>query len=139
MLSTKFTASGRAGLPERRGCWGGGLPLGRQQDGEIILDADKEGFLRNRTSLIQAADRAVRHLAGECVLFCDVVTDSIQSLLDVSNHRRTRQQEYNQQHGITPQGVKRALQQSLHTHEYEPMRSTARSCRTIWKPMTNCG
>jgi excinuclease ABC subunit B len=119
MLSTKFTASGRAGLPERRGCWGGGLPLGRQQDGEIILDADKEGFLRNQTSLIQTAGRAARHMTGECVLFCDVVTDSIQALLDVSNHRRTRQQEYNQQHGITPQGVRRALQQSLHTHEYE--------------------
>jgi excinuclease ABC subunit B len=84
-----------------------------------ILDADKEGFLRNQTSLIQTAGRAARHITGECVLFCDVVTDSIQSLLDISNHRRSRQLEYNEQHGITPQGVKRALQQSLHTHEYE--------------------
>jgi excinuclease ABC subunit B len=84
-----------------------------------ILDADKEGFLRNQTSLIQTAGRAARHITGECVLFCDGVTDSIQALLDVSNHRRARQQQYNQQHGITPQGVKRALQQSLHTHEYE--------------------
>jgi excinuclease ABC subunit B len=84
-----------------------------------ILDADKEGFLRNETSLIQTAGRAARHISGECVLFCDVVTDSIQSLIDVSNYRRARQQEYNEAHGITPQGVKRALQQSLHTHEYE--------------------
>jgi excinuclease ABC subunit B len=83
-----------------------------------ILDADKEGFLRNQTSLIQTAGRAARHLAGECVLFCDVVTDSIQSLLDVSTYRRTRQQEYNEVHGITPQSVTRALQQSLQTHEH---------------------
>ena len=84
-----------------------------------ILDADKEGFLRNETSLIQTAGRAARHITGECVLFCDRVTDSIQALIDISNHRRVRQQEYNEVHGITPQGVKRALQQSLHTHEYE--------------------
>jgi excinuclease ABC subunit B len=84
-----------------------------------ILDADKEGFLRNETSLIQTAGRAARHISGECVLFCDVVTDSIQALLDVSNRRRARQQAYNETHGITPQGVKRAVQQSLHTHEAE--------------------
>jgi excinuclease ABC subunit B len=84
-----------------------------------ILDADKEGFLRNETSLIQTAGRAARHIGGECVLFCDVVTDSIQALLNVTEHRRTCQKEYNETHGITPQGVKRALQQSLHTHEKE--------------------
>ncbi len=84
-----------------------------------ILDADKEGFLRNETSLIQTAGRAARHIDGECVLFCDVLTDSIQSLLDVSAIRRARQREYNEKHGITPQGVKRALQQSLHSHEHE--------------------
>ncbi len=82
-----------------------------------ILDADKEGFLRNQTSLIQTAGRAARHITGECILFCDNVTDSIQALLDVSEHRRTRQKEYNETHGITPQSVKRALQKSLHTYE----------------------
>ena len=84
-----------------------------------ILDADKEGFLRNETSLVQTAGRAARHIAGECVLFCDQVTDSIQALLDLSNYRRAKQQEYNELHGITPQGVRRALQQSLHTLENE--------------------
>ena len=84
-----------------------------------ILDADKEGFLRNETSLIQTAGRAARHLGGECVLFCDVVTDSIQSLLDITARRRACQQAYNAQHGIHPQSVKRALQHSLHTHEKE--------------------
>jgi len=81
-----------------------------------ILDADKEGFLRNETSLIQTAGRAARHISGECVLFCDKITDSIQALIDVTEYRRTRQQAYNEEHGITPQGVKRALQQSLQMH-----------------------
>ena len=84
-----------------------------------ILDADKEGFLRNETSLIQTAGRAARHLSGECVLFCDVVTDSIQSLLDITSRRRACQQAYNEHHGITPQSVTRAIQESLHTHEKE--------------------
>jgi excinuclease ABC subunit B len=84
-----------------------------------ILDADKEGFLRNETSLIQTAGRAARHLGGECVLFCDQVTDSIQSLLDITANRRARQLAHNEAHGITPQSVTRALQQSLHTHEKE--------------------
>ncbi|MCF7730691.1 MAG: excinuclease ABC subunit UvrB [Akkermansiaceae bacterium] len=82
-----------------------------------ILDADKEGFLRNETSLIQTAGRAARHLNGQCVLFCDVVTDSIQRLLDVTEHRRSRQLAHNTEHGITPQSVKRAVQQSLHSFE----------------------
>ena len=83
-----------------------------------ILDADKEGFLRNQTSLIQTAGRAARHITGECVLFCDVVTDSIQALLDITARRRERQLAYNEANGITPQGTKRALQQSLHSHEH---------------------
>ncbi|MES2995922.1 MAG: excinuclease ABC subunit UvrB [Verrucomicrobiota bacterium] len=83
-----------------------------------ILDADKEGFLRNETSLVQTAGRAARHLSGECVLFCDVVTDSIQALLNISEYRRTRQQEHNEAHGITPTSIVRALQASLSTHEH---------------------
>jgi excinuclease ABC subunit B len=83
-----------------------------------ILDADKEGFLRNETSLIQTAGRAARHLSGECVLFCDKVTDSIQALLDTTAYRRSRQQAHNEAHGITPQSVKRPVQESLQTHEF---------------------
>ena len=82
-----------------------------------ILDADKEGFLRNETSLIQTAGRAARHVNGECVLFADVVTDSIQALINVTEYRRARQIAHNEAHGITPQSVKRAVQQSLHTYE----------------------
>lgn len=83
-----------------------------------ILDADKEGFLRNETSMIQTAGRAARHIGGECVLFCDKITDSIQALIDITAYRRARQQAHNEKHGITPQSVKRALQESLHTHEH---------------------
>lgn len=82
-----------------------------------ILDADKEGFLRNETSLVQTAGRAARHISGECVLFCDVVTDSIQALLAISDYRRQRQQEHNAAHGITPRSVIRGAQQSLQTQE----------------------
>lgn len=82
-----------------------------------ILDADKEGFLRNETSLIQTAGRAARHLEGECVLFCDQINDSIQALLDVTEYRRTRQAEYNEANGITPYTVTRALQKSLQSTE----------------------
>ncbi len=80
-----------------------------------ILDADKEGYLRSQTSLIQTAGRAARHINGEVVLFADTVTRSMQALIDISEHRRSRQIEYNEKHGITPQSVKRAVQESLHT------------------------
>jgi excinuclease ABC subunit B len=80
-----------------------------------ILDADKEGFLRSQTSLIQTAGRAARHINGEVVLFADTVTQSIQALISISDYRRTKQMEYNEKHGITPTTVKRAIQESLHT------------------------
>jgi excinuclease ABC subunit B len=82
-----------------------------------ILDADKEGFLRNETSLIQTAGRAARHINGECVLFADVMTDSIQALIKVTDYRRSRQIAHNKEHGITPQSVIRSVQQSLQSYE----------------------
>ena len=78
-----------------------------------ILDADKEGFLRSETSLIQTAGRAARHVNGEVVLFADLQTRSIQALLAVSGRRRQVQMEHNAKHGITPQTVRRAVQESL--------------------------
>ncbi|MEY2483423.1 MAG: excinuclease subunit [Verrucomicrobiota bacterium] len=80
-----------------------------------ILDADKEGFLRSQTSLIQTAGRAARHINGEVVLFADTVTQSMQALISISDYRRTKQMEYNEKHGITPTTVTRAIQESLHT------------------------
>src|SRR6202045_4695576 len=80
-----------------------------------ILDADKEGFLRSQTSLIQTAGRAARHVNGEVVLFADQVTRSMEALMSISEYRRVKQMEYNEAHRITPQTVRRAVQESLHT------------------------
>ncbi|MFZ4116368.1 MAG: excinuclease ABC subunit UvrB [Chthoniobacterales bacterium] len=78
-----------------------------------ILDADKEGFLRSKTSLIQTAGRAARHLHGEVFLFADTITESIRALLEVTEYRRRRQFEYNQKNNITPRSVERPVQESL--------------------------
>jgi excinuclease ABC subunit B len=82
-----------------------------------ILDADKEGFLRSETSLIQTAGRAARHLNGEVILYADVMTNSIKKFLAVTEYRRKRQIEYNREHHITPRSVSRAVEESLATYE----------------------
>ena len=78
-----------------------------------ILDADKEGFLRSETSLIQTAGRAARHLHGEVILYADVKTQSIQKFLAISDYRRNKQLAYNAEHHITPRSVSRAVEESL--------------------------
>ena len=78
-----------------------------------ILDADKEGYLRSATSLIQTAGRAARHINGEVILYASVMTQSIQKFLAVSEYRRQRQQAYNIEHNITPRSVIRAVEDSL--------------------------
>lgn len=78
-----------------------------------ILDADKEGFLRSTTSLIQTAGRAARHVNGTVILFADKMTDSIKNLIKVSDYRRKKQIAYNKKHKITPQSVRRGIQESL--------------------------
>lgn len=78
-----------------------------------ILDADKEGFLRSETSLIQTAGRAARHLNGEVILYADVKTQSIQRFLAVCEYRRKKQLAYNATHGITPRSVTRVMEESL--------------------------
>ncbi len=82
-----------------------------------ILDADKEGFLRSETSLIQTAGRAARHLNGEVILYADVMTNSIKKFLAVTEYRRQKQMAYNQEHHITPRSVSRAVEESLATYE----------------------
>jgi excinuclease ABC subunit B len=78
-----------------------------------ILDADKEGYLRSATSLIQTAGRAARHLHGEVILYADVMTQSIQKFLATSEYRRQKQLAYNREHNITPRSVTRAVEESL--------------------------
>ncbi len=84
-----------------------------------ILDADKEGFLRSETSLIQTAGRAARHLNGEVILYADVKTQSIQRFLAVCEYRRKKQLAYNTAHGITPKSVTRAMEESLSSQKEE--------------------
>ncbi len=78
-----------------------------------ILDADKEGYLRSATSLIQTSGRAARHINAEVILYADVMTASIKKLIEVSDYRRQKQAEYNRIHHITPKSVVRGVQESL--------------------------
>ncbi|MDL0114334.1 excinuclease ABC subunit UvrB [Campylobacter felis] len=78
-----------------------------------IMDADKEGFLRSTTSLIQTMGRAARNVNGKVLLFCQKITKSMQEAMDITNERRKLQEEYNKKHKITPTSVKRNLEQSL--------------------------
>jgi excinuclease ABC subunit B len=78
-----------------------------------ILDADKEGFLRSTTSLIQTIGRAARHVNGKAILYADVVTGSMQSAMEETNRRRAAQQRYNEENGIIPQSIIKPLDPDL--------------------------
>ncbi len=78
-----------------------------------ILDADKEGFLRSTTSLVQTMGRAARHLHGKAILFADTVTDSMKASIEETERRRRAQQTYNEENGITPQSIVKPLDPDL--------------------------
>ena len=78
-----------------------------------ILDADKEGFLRSETSLIQVAGRTARHVDGKVILYADRVTDSMRRMITITEERRAQQMRHNREHGITPRSIRRRMDEGL--------------------------
>ena len=74
-----------------------------------ILDADKEGYLRSKGALIQTMGRAARHIEGHVIMYADTITVSMHEAIEETKRRRQIQEDYNQQHGITPQGIRKAI------------------------------
>ena len=81
-----------------------------------ILDADKEGFLRSTTSLVQTAGRCARHEHGRVILYADHETDAIRETLDITRYHREKQMAYNREHGIVPKSVKRKINESVYVY-----------------------
>ncbi len=99
-----------------------------------ILDADKEGFLRSETSLIQTIGRAARNIEGRVIMYADIITDSMRRAINETNRRRQLQIQFNEQHGITPKTVQKAVHQIIEATyaaeekaEYHADRKTARA------------
>ena len=96
-----------------------------------ILDADKEGFLRNRRSLVQTAGRAARNVNGKVIMYADKMTDSIRMTIEETERRRAKQMAYNREHGITPRQIVKTSTAADLLDQYEP--SAESKARTAWR------
>ncbi len=95
-----------------------------------ILDADKEGFLRSETSLMQTIGRAARHINAKVILYADAVTESMQRAIDETSRRRATQQEYNEAHGITPTSIRKSIRAGIESEAEAHARANAVVGRT---------
>ncbi|MBR5048545.1 MAG: UvrB/UvrC motif-containing protein, partial [Erysipelotrichaceae bacterium] len=87
----------------------------------VILDADKEGFLRSERSLIQTIGRAARNENGRVIMYGDSITDSMRAAIDETNRRRGIQQKYNEENGIVPRTIKKEIREAIHSRETHEM------------------
>jgi Helicase subunit of the DNA excision repair complex len=122
-------------------CWSGLTFARGPRHAEVslvaIMDADKEGFLRSDRSLIQTIGRAARNVNGHAILYADKITDSMQRAIDETERRRTKQLEFNAEHGITPQTIIKRIDDVMEGAHRETPGSRGRKAKESSKQDAN--